>query len=63
MLKVLQMSLVRRFALLAMMMTGLAGFAINDLTAASNKTVLPCCSICDVEDPPIVCRHGCSPSC
>lgn len=28
-----------------------------------NRTALICCSACDVENPPLACRHGCSPSC
>jgi hypothetical protein len=35
------------------------GFGFNKPAGA----YLPCCSACDVENPPLICRHGCTPGC
>lgn len=31
--------------------------------ATSDRTMIICCSACEVENPPLACQHGCSPSC
>lgn len=56
--------LVRRLFTLALLMFCLTalGTSTGAPNAAPNK-FLPCCSACDVENPPLACRRGCSPSC
>lgn len=61
--------LVQRF-LLSAMVAFLTVFGISNAytgaksaAACEQKTVLICCSACEVENPPLACRHGCSPSC
>ena len=53
--------LVLLCALLMCLMALTTGFSINN--NRPNPAYLPCCSVCDVENPPLICRHGCSPSC
>jgi hypothetical protein len=48
--------------LLSCLLTAGAGFGAK-ARAMGNRTALICCSACDVENPPLACRHGCSPSC
>jgi hypothetical protein len=40
----------------------LTGFSFN-INRPDKKAYLPCCSACDVENPPLICRHGCTPGC
>lgn len=57
--------LTRRLVLLCallMCLMALTGFSFNN-TNRPNRAYLPCCSACEVENPPLACRHGCSPSC
>jgi hypothetical protein len=48
-------------ALLMCLMALTTGFSLN--TDRPNRAYLPCCSACDVENPPLFCRHGCTPGC
>ncbi len=32
-------------------------------SVTGHRSALICCSACEVENPPLACRHGCSPSC
>jgi hypothetical protein len=48
-------------ALLTFLMALTTGFSVN--TDRPSRAYLPCCSACEVENPPLACRHGCSPSC
>jgi hypothetical protein len=60
--------LVQRF-LLSAVIAFLTVFGVSNAytgaksAACNQKTALICCSACDVENPPLACRHGCSPSC
>ena len=53
--------LVLLCALLMCLMALTTGFSLNN--DRPNRAYLPCCSTCDVENPPLICRHGCSPGC
>jgi hypothetical protein len=57
--------LTRRLILLAVMLIFLAALSFSKVTNQSVASAEPliCCSACDVENPPLPCRHGCSPSC
>jgi hypothetical protein len=59
--------LVQRFLLSAIVafltVFGIAHTGAKSAAACKQKTVLICCSACEVENPPLACRHGCSPSC
>jgi hypothetical protein len=61
--------LAQRF-LFSALLAFLAVFGISNAytgaksaAACKQKTALICCSACEVENPPLACRHGCSPSC
>jgi hypothetical protein len=64
---------VRRLIMLGVLVSGLVvqTTSYNPQTASakcnsgdsSSSAALPCCSACDVENPPLICRRGCSPSC
>lgn len=61
---------VRRLIMLGVLVSGLViqATSYNPPTAAAKcsagtSSALPCCSVCDVENPPRFCRYGCSPSC
>lgn len=57
-------NLTRRLVFLCALLIclmALTGFSLN--TDRPNRAYLPCCSTCDVENPPLICRHGCSPDC
>jgi hypothetical protein len=49
--------------LLSCLLTAGANFGAKASPATGGRTLLICCSACDVENPPLACRHGCSPSC
>jgi hypothetical protein len=49
--------------LLSCLLTAGAGLGTKARTTTGNRAALICCSACDVENPPLACRHGCSPSC
>jgi hypothetical protein len=56
--------LTRRLVLLCALLLclfALTGFSLNSPRA--DGEYIPCCSACDVENPPLACRRGCSPSC
>lgn len=57
-------TIARRVLLLVVMLLFLASLSIGNATkpAAANEA-LPCCSACDVDPPPLFCRHGCTPGC
>ena len=60
--------LTRKLLILLALVLGLiAQTASYNATSVAKSgaadAVLPCCSACDVENPPIICRRGCSPSC
>ena len=58
------LSLTRRIVFLCTLLIcliALTGFSLN--ANRPKKAFLPCCSTCDVENPPLICRHGCSPDC
>lgn len=57
--------LTRKLILLAVMIVFLAALSLTNVTnqSTANAGSLICCSACDVENPPLPCRHGCSPSC
>ena len=58
---------VRRLIMLGVLVSGLViqTTSYNPQTTAAkcDGAALPCCSACDVENPPLICRRGCSPSC
>ena len=57
-------SITRRLVILCALLVCLMavmGFSTNN--SRPDRAYLPCCSACDVENPPLACRHGCSPSC
>lgn len=60
---------VRRFIVLGLLMSGLVVQTATDRTQTSiakcgaGEAALICCSACEVENPPLACRRGCSPSC
>lgn len=60
---------VRRLTVLGLLMLGLVVQTATDSTQTSNakcgtgEAALICCSACEVENPPLACRRGCSPSC
>jgi hypothetical protein len=57
----------RRLIILGVLLSGLAiqttSYHMPTTVAKCDGAVLPCCSACDVENPPLICRRGCSPSC
>jgi hypothetical protein len=55
----------RKLILLAVMLVFLAALSFTNVMKQSVASAEPliCCSACDVENPPLACRHGCSPSC
>jgi len=57
--------IARKLILLSAMLVFLGGLVFTGGTqsAAANNRALICCSACDVENPPLPCLHGCSPSC
>jgi len=55
----------RMLLLLGVLFMFLAVLSLGNITkpAVANNEPLICCSACEVENPPLACRHGCSPSC
>ena len=39
------------------------GSGAKTQASMGNGAALICCSACEGENPPLACRHGCSPSC
>lgn len=63
MLTSIQTRLLRKLLLLAVLLMFAALSFSNGSKRVEAKGMLPCCSACDVDPPPLFCRHGCSPSC
>jgi hypothetical protein len=69
MAKIEAQRLVRRFIVLGLLMLGLVIQTATNHTQTSvakcntGDSALICCSACEVENPPLACRRGCSPSC
>ncbi|HEY0081488.1 MAG TPA: hypothetical protein VGB61_01760 [Pyrinomonadaceae bacterium] len=61
--------LARRLIILGLLMLGLVvqtatnGTQTTVAKCGTGEAALICCSACEVENPPLPCRHGCSPSC
>jgi len=57
--------IARKLVLLAVMLVFLAALSFTNVMKQSTASAEPliCCSACEVENPPLACRHGCSPSC
>lgn len=53
--------IVRKLVILALLLASLG--AVVARTGVRNAYALICCSACEVDPPPLPCRHGCSPSC
>jgi hypothetical protein len=54
---------LRLFALCILLACLMAPTPSSSVRCATNRAALICCSACEVENPPLPCRHGCSPSC
>jgi hypothetical protein len=55
---------LRKFLLLVVLLMFVATLSLSNATKqAEAKGMLPCCSACDVDPPPLFCRHGCTPGC
>jgi hypothetical protein len=58
---------LRRIALrlfvLCILLACLMAPTLSSNVKGEAKRALICCSACEVENPPLPCRHGCSPSC
>ncbi|HYG11547.1 MAG TPA: hypothetical protein VD835_16490 [Pyrinomonadaceae bacterium] len=69
MAKIEAQRLVRRLIVLGLLMLGLVVQTATNSTqtsiakCATGDATLICCSACEVENPPLACRRGCSPSC
>ena len=70
MAKIEARSFVRRLIVLGLLMLGLVVQTATNSTQTSvakcggtGEAALICCSACEVENPPLACRRGCSPSC
>ena len=61
--------LARRLILLGLLMLGLVVQTATNSTqttvakCGTGEAALICCSACEVENPPLACRRGCSLSC
>ncbi len=56
--------LARRLAVLCALSASLLAVTYGpSATADAKSAALICCSACEVENPPLACRRGCSPSC
>lgn len=55
----------RKLLLLVVMLMFLAALSLGNAVkpAVANNEPLICCSACEGDNPPLACRHGCSPSC
>ncbi len=52
---------LRKLVLLLALLTAFVAFL--NAPVAKPAHALICCSACEVDPPPLPCRHGCSPSC
>lgn len=55
--------LMRKLFALVVLVLCLSAFAAAPGVAGTPGAYLPCCSACEVENPPLICRHGCTPGC
>jgi hypothetical protein len=56
--------IARRLLALCVVAASLMAASYSPSAKGGDKgRLLPCCSACDVENPPLICRRGCSPSC
>jgi hypothetical protein len=55
---------LRKVLLLVVLLMFMAALSFSSATKKTEaKGMLPCCSACDVDPPPLFCRHGCTPGC